>query len=56
MKTEKKVKALQQPYVEDNKETIGNLLFSEKETEENKVVVFDMWKKREKKRKALQMN
>ncbi len=42
---------LQRPFIENEENIIGHLLLNEQTIQESKEVVFEMWKKREKRRK-----
>ena len=42
-----KIIILQTPYIQEEEKIIGQLLFTEKHTEENKKIVQEMWMKRE---------
>ncbi len=43
-----KSKVLQRPYIENEENIIGQLLFNETNIQETKEIVYEMWKKREK--------
>ena len=47
----KKTILLQRPYIENEENLIGHLLFNEQSIHESKEIVYEMWKKREKQRK-----
>ncbi len=47
----KKTILLQRPYIENEHDTIGQLLFNELKIQESKEIVYEMWKKRESQRK-----
>ena len=45
MKKEKKITELQQPYIENRKKVIGNVLFKEEGIGKRKEDLYRMWKK-----------
>ena len=44
---------LQRPYIEDNTEIVGRLLFEDRNIDKKKEMILQMWKKREKRIKEI---